>query len=77
MNANPIVEEEKYENKTLLVKILRSGLICLFYIKNGPFEHMGQPLSFNGNIDGHMTPICFDTGAGANVINTNYYDKAN
>ena len=36
---------------------------------------MGKPLSILAKINNMETPICLDTGAGANAINTNYLKK--
>ena len=36
---------------------------------------MGKPLSILAKINNIETPICLDTGAGANAINTNYLKK--
>ena len=66
---SPIVEEERIK----FIKFSPSGSLNLFYMT--PEQQMGKPLSILAKINNIETPICLDTSAGANAINTNYLKK--
>ena len=54
-------------------RLIPSGSLNLFYMT--PEQQMGKPLSILAKINNIETPICLDTSAGANAINTNYLKK--
>ena len=61
------------EERIKFIKFSPSGSLNLFYMT--PEQQMGKPLSILAKINNIETPICLDTGAGANAINTNYLKK--
>ena len=61
------------EERIKFIKFSPSGSLNLFYMT--PEQQMGKPLSILAKINNIETPICLDTSAGANAINTNYLKK--